>query len=88
MNFIAIIISIALSLFSTIVMSYVSLATPIGPWIAPTLVFIALLVSQIIVRITTTSMAHVVAAGSIGSPGQPEVPYSAGAPADPYYFNR
>ena len=29
-----------------------------------------------------------VAAGSIGSPGQPEVPYSAGAPADPYYFNR
>jgi len=66
MNFIAIIISIALSLFSTIVMSYVSLATPIGPWIAPTLVFIALLISRAIARITTTSMAHVVAAGSIG----------------------
>lgn len=66
MNFIVIIISIALSLFSTIVMSYVSLATPIGPWIAPTLVFIALLVSRAIVRITTTSMAYAVSAGSIG----------------------
>jgi hypothetical protein len=66
MNFIVIIISIALSLFSTIVMSYVSLATPIGPWIAPTLVFIALLVSKLIVRITTTSMAYAVSAGSIG----------------------
>lgn len=66
MSFLAIIISIALSLFSTIVMSYVSLATPIGPWIAPTLVFIALLFSKAIIRITTTSMAYVVSAGSIG----------------------
>ncbi len=66
MNFIAIIISIALSLFSTIVMSYVSLATPIGPWIAPTLVFLALLISRFITNITTTSMAHIVSAGSIG----------------------
>lgn len=66
MNFIIIIISIALSLFSTIVMSYVSLATPIGPWIAPTLVFIALLISKILTRITTTSIAYAVSAGSIG----------------------
>jgi len=67
MNFVAIIIiSIALSLFSTIVMSYVSLATPIGPWIAPTLVFIVLLLSKGIVRISQQSMAYIVAAGSIG----------------------
>ena len=66
MNFIAIILSITLSLFSTIVMSYVSLATPIGPWIAPTLVFIGLLLSKIITRITSSSLSYAVSAGSIG----------------------
>src|SRR5260221_12700867 len=66
MNFIAIILSIALSLFSTIVMSYVSLATPIGPWIAPTLVFIGLLISKVIARITNSSLSYAVSAGSIG----------------------
>ena len=66
MNFVAIIISIALSVFSTTVMSYVSLATPIGPWIAPTLVFIALLISQGFVRINSRFMACVVSAGSVG----------------------
>lgn len=66
MNLIALIISIALSLFSTIVMSYVSLATPIGPWIAPTLVFITLLLSKAFVTITNTYMAYAVSAGSIG----------------------
>ncbi|HEX4068671.1 MAG TPA: hypothetical protein VHX42_01110, partial [Candidatus Babeliales bacterium] len=66
MNFIIISISIVLSLFSTIVMSYVSLATPIGPWIAPTLVFIALLISKIMTRISSVSMSCVVSAGSIG----------------------
>lgn len=66
MNFIGIILSIALSLFSTIVMSYVSLATPIGPWIAPTLVFIALLISKVITRITSSSLSYAVSAGSIG----------------------
>src|SRR5579863_2358817 len=66
MNCITIILSIALSLFSTIVMSYVSLATPIGPWIAPTLVFIALLISKMITKITSSSMSYAVSAGSIG----------------------
>ncbi len=66
MNFIGIILSIALSLFSTIVMSYVSLATPIGPWIAPTLVFIGLLISKVIARITNSSLAYAVSAGSVG----------------------
>ena len=66
MNFVVIIISIALSLFSTIVMSYVSLATPIGPWIAPTLVFICLLISKMIIHITQSSMAYIVSAASLG----------------------
>lgn len=66
MNIISITISIALSLFSTIVMSYVSLATPIGPWIAPTLVFIVLLVSKLLIGISSTSMSYMVSAGSMG----------------------
>lgn len=36
-------LAIFLSIFSTAVMSYISMATPIGPWIAPTLTLIALL---------------------------------------------
>lgn len=39
-----IIISILLSIFSTTVMSYIAMATPIGPWIAPTVILCALLV--------------------------------------------
>lgn len=34
--------ALVLSLFSTAVMSYISMATPIGPWIGPTLVLIAM----------------------------------------------
>lgn len=63
---ITIILSIILSLFSTVVMSYVALATPIGPWIAPTLVFIALLCARLCVKITSTSIAYAVSAGSVG----------------------
>src|SRR5437762_5384432 len=66
MQLITVIISILLSVFSTIVMSYIALATPIGPWIAPTLVFIVLLFSRLCSKITPTSMAYAVSAGSIG----------------------
>ncbi len=66
MNIITFILSIILSLFSISVMSYVALATPIGPWIAPTLVFIALLCSRFIVRISSPNIAYAVSAGSIG----------------------
>lgn len=59
-------ISILLSIFSTIVMGYVALATPIGPWIAPTLVFIVLLCSRLCIRVTVPSTAYAVSAGSIG----------------------
>lgn len=66
MNFITITISISLSVFSTIVMSYVALATPIGPWIAPTLVFIALLCSRVCKSMTNSALAYAVSAGSVG----------------------
>ncbi len=66
MNIIIIILTVILSLFSTTVMSYVALATPIGPWIAPTLVFIALLFSKVFVSMSSMSIAYAVSAGSIG----------------------
>jgi hypothetical protein len=66
MNMITVILSVILSVFSTVVMSYVALATPIGPWIAPTLVFIAFLCVRLCVKITSTSIAYAVAAGSVG----------------------
>lgn len=47
-------------------MSYVSLATPIGPWIAPTLVFIGLLFCKIFTRLTSSDLTYAVTAGSIG----------------------
>lgn len=37
------ILSLVAAIFSTVVMSYISMATPIGPWIAPTLVLCGLL---------------------------------------------
>lgn len=39
-----IVTSIILSIFSTTVMSYIAMATPIGPWIAPTIILCALLI--------------------------------------------
>src|SRR5436190_21670904 len=66
MRVITILLSIFLSFFSTAVMSYVSLATPIGPWIAPTLVCIALLISQLTSTITSTVITRALCAGSLG----------------------
>jgi len=42
MIIIALAMSIVLSVFSTVVMSYISMATPIGPWIAPTLALMSI----------------------------------------------
>ncbi len=50
MNLLIILLSIVLSIFSTAVMSYISMATPIGPWIAPTLVLMAMLIVRLFYR--------------------------------------
>lgn len=50
MSFLIVTLSIGLSIFSTAVMSYISMATPIGPWIAPTLVLMAMLVVRLCYR--------------------------------------
>jgi uncharacterized oligopeptide transporter (OPT) family protein len=60
-------ISILLSFFSTAVMSYISMATPIGPWIAPTIVLCALLLCKLLGRVVTTrSLALITSAASVG----------------------
>ena len=53
--------------FSTAVMSYISMATPIGPWIAPTIVLAALLFLKLIsYKKQSQALAYIVAGGSIG----------------------
>ena len=55
-------ISILFSIFSTTVLAYISMATPIGPWIAPTLV----LLSLILLRFKNFNIIYAVTAGSPG----------------------
>jgi len=45
-----VIVAVLLSLFSTAVMSYISMAIPVGPWIAPTLALIAIVLFGIFCR--------------------------------------
>lgn len=68
MVIIALIISFFLSVFSTIVMSYISMATGIGPWIAPTLVLIAMPLFKLLAHGNhfTERVGLVTVAGSVG----------------------
>ena len=65
---ITILLSIVLSIFSTTVMSYIALSTPMGPWIAPTLV----LMGMSLLRFAgsqadmSTRVVCAVTAGSVG----------------------
>ena len=59
--------TIVLSIFSTGVMSYIAMATPIGPWIAPTLVLISSLFYRLFrLKNSTLMIALTTAGGSIG----------------------
>jgi hypothetical protein len=63
------IISLLLTVFSTSVMAYISMATPIGPWIAPTLVLITSLLYRLFpYRSGSASnlIAYSTIAGSVG----------------------
>ena len=67
MYLITVIISVIMSVFSTVVMSYISMATPIGPWIAPTLVLCASLLFKCMAYNTQQQwVALATIAGSIG----------------------
>lgn len=62
-----ILLTVIFSIFSTIVMSYISMATPIGPWIGPTLVLLALLIKRYVFTvIQERDIAYSVAGGSVG----------------------
>lgn len=67
MQLLTIIIATILSIFSTVVMSYISMATPIGPWIAPTLVLCTMLFFKFIKKgQATKDIALATSAGSVG----------------------
>ena len=68
LNFQLIIISTLLSIFSTVVMAYISMATPIGPWIAPTLALFSAMIFHLMRTKTDLikKQTLVVSAGSIG----------------------
>lgn len=69
MWFLTVAASIILSLFSTAVMSYISMATPIGPWIAPTLVLFAMLFFHFLLHkkaVTSDAVMLATCSGSIG----------------------
>lgn len=68
MNIICFALSILLSIFSTAVMAYISMATPIGPWIAPTLVLLAIICMKLcrVSKQVDALIAYVTVAGSVG----------------------
>jgi hypothetical protein len=70
MTLLLIILTIIFSCFSTAVMSYISMATPIGPWIAPTLVLLGSICLRVLCIKRNTmysqSLALITAGGSVG----------------------
>lgn len=71
MNFLRFFLAISLSLFSTSVMSFISMAVPIGPWIETTLVLIAMIILNIYSKVIsikseTKTLSLVTASGGIG----------------------
>lgn len=61
-----ILISILFAIFSTSVMTYITIATPIGPWMGPTLAMLGILGMRCIGHFTTNNLLYAVSAGSIG----------------------
>jgi len=68
MMVLTIVMSVFLSIFSTAVMSYIAMATPLGPWIAPSLVLIGMAFLRLLRKHSDLSERLVlsVAAGSVG----------------------
>ncbi|MCK5633008.1 OPT/YSL family transporter [bacterium] len=64
-----IVLSIFFSVFSTVVMSYLAMAIPIGPWIAPTLALIGMLVFSFFKMDKTKKISKIALATSAGSVG-------------------
>ena len=68
MHFFTVVVGCLLAVFSTAVMGYISMATPIGPWIAPTLVLFASVIFKLIYS-NKSSGKNIVLATATGSIG-------------------
>jgi hypothetical protein len=68
MYMLTILVSVLLSIFSTAVMSYIAMATPIGPWIAPTLVLLAIILMRALGSRGSldSQIAYATVSGSVG----------------------
>jgi len=66
MYIVSLILTVIFSMFSTSVMAYISMATPIGPWIAPTLVLLATILLKGISRSSSNETVHLIAFSAIG----------------------
>lgn len=67
MQVVPLFLTIIFSCFSTAIMSYISMATPIGPWIAPTIALMALLLLKIIFyKRHGETLALITAGSSVG----------------------
>jgi len=64
-----IILSVVFSVFSTVVMSYLAMATPIGPWIAPTLALLGMLIVGFFVKSGSKKISIITLATCAGSVG-------------------
>ena len=69
MSIVVIFVGIGLSIFSTAIMSYIAMATPIGPWIAPTLVLFSSFIFKIISIKKDCYNKYIALATSAGSVG-------------------
>ena len=64
---ITLVLAIFLSIFSTTVMGYISMATPIGPWIAPTVVLVSMLLLKLMrVKDQVRPLSLIAVSGSVG----------------------
>jgi len=58
--------AVLFSIFSTSVLTYISLATPIGPWMGPTLALFAVFFAQFFPSFSSNRIVCATAAGSLG----------------------
>ncbi len=66
MSVITVLCAIVFSMFSTSVLTYITLATPIGPWMGPTLALIGVFFARFFRSFTSEKIIYSVVAGSLG----------------------
>ena len=69
MHILILLVSVLLSIFSTAVMAYITMATPIGPWIEPTLVLLSTIIFRFIFRWSNSQKYYTNALGLSTSSG-------------------